>query len=186
MTPDQIKAIEPILVANLGRTIDFVKFGEAKNAALLTFASAWILASGAMAAGEAARACWEVRLALTLGAPCFVLAAFLAWWSFLPKTVLSTLRGRHEPNPRNSYLFFGDLASLPADGLPARLAHHFLGPEGGLSQAYLEDIGCQIVVNAKIAARKFSLFRWGVIFLGLGLAVYALTAALLVQSRWMG
>lgn len=38
---DQQEAFEKILTSNLMRAIDFVKFAEAKNAALLTFNSAW-------------------------------------------------------------------------------------------------------------------------------------------------
>lgn len=42
---DQQEAYEKHLTATLARVIDFVKFAEAKNAALLTFSSAWTLAT---------------------------------------------------------------------------------------------------------------------------------------------
>jgi hypothetical protein len=43
MKDDQEEAFEKILSTQLGGTIDFVKFAETKNAALLTFSSAWII-----------------------------------------------------------------------------------------------------------------------------------------------
>lgn len=36
---------EKVLTANLQRAIDFVKFAEAKNAALLALSSAWVVAT---------------------------------------------------------------------------------------------------------------------------------------------
>jgi hypothetical protein len=41
---DNSEQLERILLASLARAIDFVKFAETKNAALLAFASAWALA----------------------------------------------------------------------------------------------------------------------------------------------
>lgn len=41
---DQEEQFEKIMTANLARIVDFLKFAETKNAALLTFCSAWILA----------------------------------------------------------------------------------------------------------------------------------------------
>jgi hypothetical protein len=43
-TNDQQEAFEKLLGSNLARVFDLVRFAETKNAALLTFASAWILA----------------------------------------------------------------------------------------------------------------------------------------------
>ncbi|MDR9820597.1 adenylate/guanylate cyclase domain-containing protein [Rhizobium hidalgonense] len=45
MKNDQQEAFERVLVTSLARVLDFLKFAEAKNAALLTFASAWIIGS---------------------------------------------------------------------------------------------------------------------------------------------
>ena len=44
MATNTVDAYEKILTANLQRTIDFLKFAEAKNAALLALASAWVVA----------------------------------------------------------------------------------------------------------------------------------------------
>lgn len=184
MTDDEAKALEPMMTANLSRTIDFVKFGEAKNAALLTFASAWILASANVAVGKAGDV-GEVRMALILGVPLIAIAAFLALISFLPRTDLNALRRAPKTNPRPNYLYFGDLSQLPADRCHQRFRDRFLS-DGKLNDDYFDDLGCQIIVNAKVAAQKFFLFRWGVRSLILGLLIYAVAAAVLVISRWLG
>jgi hypothetical protein len=50
----QEESYEKILAADLQRVIDFLKFAEAKNGALLTFASAWILAIIGLLSGDRA------------------------------------------------------------------------------------------------------------------------------------
>lgn len=184
MTGDDVKTLEPIMAASLSRTIDFVKFGETKNAALLTFASAWILASANVATGDMAQAHATVRGGLMLGVPLLGIAAFLALVSFLPRTDLKALKGHRNPNPKTNYLYFDHLSQLAADDFHTRLAARYLAPGGtGPNPDYLDDLGCQIVVNAKIASLKFKLFRWGVRFTVMGLAVYAVAAVLVALSR---
>jgi hypothetical protein len=46
MASDQEAAYERLLSANLNRVVDWVKYGDAKNAALLAFASAWLAGIG--------------------------------------------------------------------------------------------------------------------------------------------
>jgi hypothetical protein len=53
---DQEEAFERLLTTSLARVIDFVKFAEAKNAALLTFNSAWIVAGVTLLHGSASLA----------------------------------------------------------------------------------------------------------------------------------
>src|SRR4051812_42332530 len=48
------EAFAQVLSASLARVIDFLKFAETKNAALLTFASAWMFASITVVTGERA------------------------------------------------------------------------------------------------------------------------------------
>jgi hypothetical protein len=45
MTANSSDAYVQILTANLQRVLDFLRFAEAKNAALLALASAWIAAT---------------------------------------------------------------------------------------------------------------------------------------------
>lgn len=182
MTDEDLKSLEPVLIANLSRAIDFVKFGEAKNAALLTFASAWILASVNLAMNPVARAVPQILWGLIYGAPFLFAAAFLAMFSFLPRVDLSKLKGRSSDDPPN-LLFFGDLGALPAQEGFSRLAERYRAVGGArIGEAYFSDLGCQIVVNSRIASGKYKMFRWGVDALLIGLGVYALNAAFLVAS----
>ena len=48
----QKETAEKALGSTLSRTVDFLKFAETKNAALLTFASAWFLALANLIAGD--------------------------------------------------------------------------------------------------------------------------------------
>lgn len=183
MTDDEAKALEPMMIASLARAIDFVKFGETKNAALLTFTSAWILASANVAVGEVAQNHASVRIALAIGGLLLVAGAFLALISFLPRTDLQKLKGKWHANPRTNYLFFGHLSAIKSDDLHAKLAGLYLSPgRAGLNDQYLDDLGCQIIVNAKIAATKFTLFTWGVRLTIAALLVYAVTAVQLVLA----
>jgi hypothetical protein len=52
-TKEQREALEKTLTGTLSRTVDFLKFAETKNAALLTFASAWLLALANVLASDA-------------------------------------------------------------------------------------------------------------------------------------
>ena len=51
-TTEQRETLEGALSSTLSRTIDFLKFAETKNAALLTFASAWLLALASLLASD--------------------------------------------------------------------------------------------------------------------------------------
>lgn len=183
MKAGDAKALEPILLTNLTRAIDFVKFGEAKNAALLTFASAWLLASANLVMNPAARAIPQVLWGVVFGAPFLGLAAFVAILSFLPRDSLKSFL-RKDPDLTN-LVFFGHLGTLePKEGFQ-HIADRYLDgtSRGVLTEAYLCDLGCQIVVNSKIASWKFSSFRRGVLALLLGLLIYFFSAVHLVLER---
>jgi len=107
------KAIEPVMLANLARAIDFVKFGEAKNAALLTFASAWILAAATLAMNPIARALPQILWGLIFGVPCFVIAASLAMMSFLPQIDPDRITGDKQGDRQ----IFSSLAISPKGSL---------------------------------------------------------------------
>lgn len=174
------KTLEPMMIANLSRAIDFVKFGEAKNAALLTFASAWVLGSATLAINPSAREVPQILWGLIFGAPCFVVAALLATISFLPRIDLDILLGE-KPGGERNLLFFGHLSETPPKDLYGALARRYVtaGAET-LKDAYFVDLGCQIAVNSKVAKRKYKLFLWAVNALLLGFAIYIFNAGSIV------
>lgn len=179
MTAEQEKALEQVLLADLGRAIDFVKFAETKNAGMVTLASAWLLAAAAMAANDATAAHVEIRDALVWGTPWVAVAGALALSAFLPKIDLKKLLP-HEPNPHSNYLFFGDLRRMRASTAWACIRDRYVTDGGRLSETYFQDLGCQLVINARIAHGKFQRFGWAAWSLGIGVVFIAWNAARLV------
>lgn len=170
-TPDQKEALEDALSATLSRTIDFLKFAETKNAALLTFASAWSLALvnlliSSRFTQEGPRTTVAVCLML------FAVAALVALYSFLPRLRLSSFhRGSRE---QSSLIYFSDIARFDAESYGGAFSIRYIGDADQIvSDKYLDDLAVQVAVNSSITNRKYNLFSVGatlVIFAVLGLA----------------
>jgi hypothetical protein len=158
-TNDQQEAFEKLLGSNLARVFDLVRFAETKNAALLTFASAWILAMlNLLSSGRTLPTGFEPALLAAL--PLFALAAFACVLSFLPKIDI----GRRDPvaGQHKNLLFFLDIATLPLPAYEAAArARYWPDPGNAASQAYLSDLAREVAVNSRIVARKFRLFNLG-------------------------
>ena len=156
---DQQEAFERALSSTLARTMDNLKFAEAKNAALLTFASAWILASNNLVFGSG-RPPGEIRAGLLVSLAPLVVAAVLAVRSFLPRLRLDLLH--KDPAGDRSLLYFGDIATFAPAAYRQRVIERYMPPEGkSATQAYLDDLAVQIAVVSSITDRKFRSFRWG-------------------------
>jgi hypothetical protein len=159
------EAYEKILVANLGRVIDFLKFAEAKNAGLLALSSAWVIASVNLeCSGHALPGAFgfAVPLAMVLA----LCTALLAAWSFSPKLHLPRFLGgrRAGPHPKN-FLYFGDIASVTAKTLEQDLRARYYSDKAELRDEYLHDLTVQISVISSIILRKMRLFVCGVAFI---------------------
>lgn len=155
---DQEEAFEKLLSSNLSRVFDFVKFGEAKNAALLTFNSAWIIASVTLLFGTNAVSEPDWVGALTLSLPLFCCSAISCVFSFFPRIALSKFH--RDPQREKSLLFFGDICSFSPESYRDRIKVRYLPQEGSsATQAYLDDLAVQINVNSKIAVWKFQVFK---------------------------
>src|SRR5438270_7192185 len=75
----QQEALHEVLSSTLPRVIEFLKFAETKNAALLTFASAWILASVNLLTREHALP-EGLASALAVALPLFIASAVVAFF----------------------------------------------------------------------------------------------------------
>jgi hypothetical protein len=102
---DQEEAFDKILTSNLQRVLDFLKYAEAKNGALLTIASAWALAVVALLTRDKPIPD-NYRLALALALPFIIGAVLAALWSFAPRTRLSRFLGGRRAGPHQSNLLF--------------------------------------------------------------------------------
>jgi hypothetical protein len=171
---DRRESFGDMLSSTLGRVIDFLKFAETKNAALLTFASAWTFAAFNTLNGEhppVGIVGGAFRLALVL----FAVAAVVAVISFLPKLDLNALH-RDPAQPKN-LLYFGHIAEFDTAVFCSRVKERYLAQgEQSITDEYLDDLTVQISANSKIARQKFIMFNIGAWLVLLALLALALAA----------
>jgi hypothetical protein len=166
-TKEQREALEKALPGTLSRTIDFLKFAETKNAALLTFASAWLLALANVLASDRALP-HAIRVSIAVSLLFFALAALVALYSFLPKVKLNVFH--RDPGRDKSLLYFGDAAEFEATAYVQRFRQRYAAdPKQTISDEYLDDLAIQVFANSTITLRKFTIFNWGA-----GLVMFAL------------
>jgi tellurite resistance protein TehA-like permease len=176
---------ENLLVQNLQRIVDFLKFAEAKNAALLTISSAWLLASIGLIAAEKPLP-GSLYSALVIALPIFASAGLLALISFFPRVQLPKFLGGRPagPHPKN-LLYFGDIASFTIAELRASLPGRY-APKAEGHDAYIDDLTVQILVNSRITCSKLRLFAWGVVVLGSAILVLFLPLVFWAARKILG
>lgn len=154
---DQQEAYEKLMSANHTRMIEFSKFAEAKNAALLTFCSVWM---GAII--TLLRAPEELPLgfgyAFRLALPLLFIAAIISLKSLVPK-FLDHVHKREDGY--KNLLYFGDIDKAGTQAYPDMAADLYM-PTGSDSatSTYLHDLSVQTAIHARIAHRKFQSFNW--------------------------
>lgn len=154
---DQQEAYEKLLSANHGRMIDFGKFAEAKNAAVLTFCSVWMGAIITLlrSPGELP---FGYYYAFTAALPLLFIAAAISLKSLMPK-FLDQMHKREDDY--KNLLYFGDIDRAGTAAYPHMAAELYM-PTGNDSatETYLRDLAVQTAIHAKIAHRKFRSFNW--------------------------
>jgi hypothetical protein len=156
---EQEEAYEKALSAALGRTIDMLKFAETKNAALLTFNSAWVLGSLNLLMTKSPLPLGYGG-ALTMALPLFGASALVSLFSFVPKLQLRGFFKRPTPNPVPNLLFFKDMAVISADRADQTFRSAYEPVSGrSATDRYLADLAVQLAVNGGIADKKFALFN---------------------------
>jgi Family of unknown function (DUF5706) len=157
---------------------DWLKFAEAKNAALFAF-SATGLAVPVSLLVTVQNLPKSLRIGLIATVFLLCACAFLCAWSFLPKTNLEKLiwlktKPSHlfTPSPKDNLYYFGHLQKYSPDGLLDAISQNYLGNNG--SQPYpkeAQDLASQITINSAIAFRKYEIFTY---------SVYCLVGAIIV------
>lgn len=153
---DQQESYEKILSAHHGRMIDFVKFAEAKNAALLTFTSVWIGSIiGFLRAQTPLPLDYDQAFLVAL--PFLFIAALMSLKSFLPRF----LHHHHKDDDgAKNLLFFGHIAQMEPRLYGNRIRERYYPPEDiSFTDRYLEDLTIQVSIQAHIASRKFKAFN---------------------------
>jgi Pycsar effector protein len=180
-TKEQREALEKVLPGTLTRTVDFLKFAEMKNAALLTFASAWFLALANLLASDRALP-HAVRVSVAVSLLFFALAALVALYSFLPKVKLNAFH--RDPDREKSLLYFEDTAEFEATAYVQRFRQRYAADtEQNISDHYLDDLAIQVFANSKITVRKFAIFNWAARLVMLALLGLTVTGAILAYNH---
>ncbi|MBZ6078817.1 hypothetical protein [Microvirga puerhi] len=200
MNKDQDSSLEKVLTANLGRIIDMLKFAETKNAALLTFSSAWVIALFTFITSDKVVS-EAVKTSASAGLPFFLLAVIITLFSFVPQTVLIKFFGKQSKGipkkhkataTHKNLMFFGDLKAISPESAARELRGRYVPPENrAISDGFVSDISVQTVVISTIVERKFRLFDWAissviVAFLMMIVVVPAIMFAAIVLERASG
>ncbi len=170
--------MEERLKHTLGLVIDFVKFAEAKNAALLAANS--VLIVGILQACSARPhlatwLCYYVSYLLFF----LSLSVLVALISFMPLTMFPLLRLSGVPSPDDNLVFFGDIAKYDVPLYLASLNEDPASPTEPTSRFHV-DLAGQIIINARIALRKYRCFSWA-----LWLSLYGLATPLVGLCVWL-
>ncbi|AMA60126.1 Pycsar system effector family protein [Bradyrhizobium sp. CCGE-LA001] len=177
MKDDQEDAFEKVLSTQLSRNIDFVRFAETKNAALLTFSSAWIIGSINLLTGQATLPA-GYAVAFCVALPLFAAAGLVCILSFVPQ-ILD--RFHQQDDDDKSLLYWGHVAEIPVGRYHARVTERYKPQENhSVTERYLDDLCVQISVNARIAMRKFTMFNIAAGF------VFAAVLVLSLPPIWWG
>jgi hypothetical protein len=157
---EQAEAFEKILSASLQRVIDFLKYSEAKNAALLTISSAWIVASLSLLVSDKALP-RGIEAGFILALPFFACSAAFAMISFFPQINLSWFIDRQHSGYRvKNLIYFGDIATIATSGFEeAARRRYWPCEEQSVRDEYLHDLSVQIAVNSSIVNNKLRLLH---------------------------
>ncbi|WP_028732170.1 Pycsar system effector family protein [Rhizobium leguminosarum] len=154
---DQQEAYEKLMSANHGRMMDFVKFAETKNAALLTFSSVWIGAIINLLKSPDDLP-FGYTYAFEAALPLLAIAAIICLKSLLPRFLNQVYK--REDDVVN-LLYFGDIIKGGVKDYPDMAQKEYLPLEGeSATPTYLHDLGVQTAIQASIAHRKFKMFHW--------------------------
>jgi hypothetical protein len=156
----------------LTATNEWLRFAEAKNVALLAFAAAVL--AGLLKAVDFS-SLHTIVLALTVGGVLLVaLGGLIAMASFRPIIVKPPTDSLRVPRGDDNPLYFGHAAQYSVGEYLQLFAGSRAETPSAIERAYAD----QIIVNSRIALRKFSTFNWG-----LGSAIVGVIA-LLIAGAW--
>jgi len=129
---------------NLRRTIDMVKYAESKNLALLTFNTAIMVILCQYTIIDLSKWYWLLPL-------CFwIISTVLAISSFIPiiESKYSTVY------KEKNLIFFNSIGELSNEKY-----HDAVVDNLSVNEKYLQMLNDQININARIATRKFKIFK---------------------------
>jgi hypothetical protein len=151
----------------LGLCIDWVKYAERKNAALLVAASGLVLSLigyfPTKTSSSGIRACFWISCAS------IALSAVLSLVSFVPQIQFPWIASRRKTGSDDNLFFFGHIADYSASELVDAL-YRAEGAQAIPNKLQM-DLAGQIIVNARISLNKFRLFTVAIWLTVVGVAV---------------
>ncbi|WP_028465658.1 Pycsar system effector family protein [Nisaea denitrificans] len=159
---------EKIAVDNLSRAIDFLKFAEAKNGAVVTLSSAWAFACISLQASNLELTSW-LKIALQISIPFALLATLVSLFSFDPRLAIkSKSNSKNIPN----LLFFGDISRVGYKEFKELIRDYYMPDHSrSYTDKYIDDLLNQVHENSIIAIRKFRFFQISVTFLSVSILI---------------
>lgn len=162
----------------LSLCIDWVKYAEKKNAALLVASSGLVLSLIGRFPDKTFSA--GIRACFWIGCVSMVLSAVICLISFIPEIEFPWIGSRRKTSSEDNLFFFGHIADYSASELvDVFYRGENLQPAANKLQL---DLAGQIIVNAKISLRKFRLFTVAFWLATLGVA-FLMWAAVLNLSQ---
>lgn len=153
------------MLEQLERILDYIntwlKFAEAKNAMIIALNGAAIF--NAIHLLELTRIASTTYLKIYIAIFCFLafLALLTSLASFIPKTNLDDLFGFEVTPSKNNLLFFGNLAKYSTDSLISELSGS-MALSDYTPNSIEKDYAEQIIINSKIAMKKYNYFKLAV------------------------
>jgi hypothetical protein len=139
---------------------DWLKFAESKNAALLAGNGVVIFGLLSLVDGKqflCAGAKYYFYSALSM----VVLSALVCLISFLPKLSIPWLFPKRISNARDNLVFYGDIA-IHDPPTYLRALYNQVGPELDHTDPFEADLAEQVIINSRIALKKYHLFSLAV------------------------
>ncbi|MCE5200756.1 MAG: Pycsar system effector family protein [Armatimonadota bacterium] len=158
---------------------EWLKFAEAKNAALVALNGAAAVAVLSLLK-DSTKFAYTSKVCLLCSAALSSLSLILALLSMWPKCGIGLLRGYGTPRTGDNLLFWGDIAKYGRANKYLDALHSVCGsePPSRRNEEYL--YAEQIIQNSQIAVRKYRVFVGSLALLLL--AVLALVMAVVIES----
>ena len=153
---------------------DWLKFAEAKNAALIVFNGASIFGAATFIATVMAQTQYTIPQIILDYLYLFIifngLGLATALYSFWPQTEVDNVLGKKiknlsfkKPESRNNVLFYGHIKDYTPESYLAKLRESCNKEVGECSGLEL-DYATQIVINSRITYRKYYYFKAALVF----------------------
>jgi len=137
---------------------EWLKFAESKNAALLTADGVAVFGILTALGNANLPHSWMLRY-VYFCVSLLAIATIVCLLSFIPQLQVPRLVTRRSPKGEDNLMFYGDIANYNSFGYLKALYARERDKQGTIADPIEEDYAQQIVVNSRIALRKYGYFN---------------------------